>query len=80
VNTPSETLVELSKYEQLAYWIAGNPNTPVDLLNNYVNDEDENVRSSVAVNPSTPDEALERLSKDENEDVREAVGKNPKNK
>jgi hypothetical protein len=77
INTPTETLVELSKDCDLDYWIAGNPKTPVELLNGFSKHENENIRSSVAVNPSTPTETLDILMIDENEDVRAAVMKNP---
>ena len=73
----SNNLVELSKDSDLSYWIAGNPNTPVELLKELSKHEDENVRSSLAVNPSTPSEILDTLLIDENEDVRAAVMKNP---
>ena len=77
INTPMETLVELSKDCDLDYWIAGNPKTPVELLNKFSKHENENIRSSVAVNPSTPADTLDSLMIDENEDVRAAVMKNP---
>jgi pentose-5-phosphate-3-epimerase len=77
VTTPMETLVELSQDSDLAYWIAGNPKTPVEMLTNFSKHESENVRASVAVNPSTPVETLDSLMIDENEDVRAAVMKNP---
>jgi len=77
LNTPTDTLVELSKDSDMSYWIAGNPNSPVALLNQFSENENENIRSSVAVNPSTPAETLDKLMIDENEDVRAAVMKNP---
>ena len=39
VSTPAETLIELNKDSDLAYWVAGNPNTPIDLLCNFSNHE-----------------------------------------
>jgi hypothetical protein len=77
LNTSLETLLRLSTDPLMAYWIAGNPNTPAGLLKKYSTDEDANIRASVAVNPNTPIETLNLLREDENEDVRAAVSKNP---
>ena len=78
LNTPVDTLLELSQDSDMSYWVSGNPNTPVELLNKFSKDEHENIRSSVAVNPSTPAATLSILCCDENEDVRAAVAKNLK--
>jgi len=57
--------------------VAGNPNTPVEVLIKLSTDENKDVRSSVAWNRNTPVEVLIKLASDENEDVRSSVAGNP---
>ncbi|MEA5474278.1 HEAT repeat domain-containing protein [Synechococcus sp. CCY9201] len=56
--------------------VAGNSQTPVELLTLLAKDKDENVRQAVAWNSQTPAELLTLLAKDKNEDVRSAVAQN----
>lgn len=56
--------------------IAGNPNTPVYLLEQLANDEDAVVRGFVARNPNAPGALLEKLSYDENSIPRNGVAMN----
>jgi pentose-5-phosphate-3-epimerase len=44
--------------------VAGNPNTPIKLLEELAKDEDRDVRGGVAGNPNTPIKLLEELAKD----------------
>ena len=48
-----------------------------NILQNLSEDEDEDVRASVALNPNTDSKILKILSEDENEYVRECVAWNP---
>lgn len=58
--------------------VAGNSNTPVDVLTELAKDSDYDVRVSVAENPSTPVDVLMELAKDRDYDVRVSVACNPK--
>lgn len=58
--------------------IAGNRNTPVEILVDLSNDEYADIRCNVACNPSTPLETLQRLAHDQNKPVREIARKHPR--
>lgn len=57
--------------------VAGNPNTPRQVLARLAEDESAYIRKSVAVNPKTPADVLKRLASDQNGEVRLAVAENP---
>jgi len=57
-------------------WVAGNPSTPVEVLEMLGNTDAKRVRSHVAGNPSTPVELLMILAEDAEEVVRKSVAKN----
>lgn len=59
----------------MRYYIAGNRNTPLDVLRTLVRDEDLSVRCAVARNPSATDELLGSLVEDVSEDVRLALAR-----
>lgn len=57
--------------------VAGNPNTPRQVLTRLAEDSMPSIRQRIAENPRTPEEILVSLSKDEHSDVRLAVAENP---
>lgn len=57
--------------------VAGNPNTPAQVLFKLAEDGLAAIRRRVAENQKTPPEALVRLSEDSDPDVRLAVAENP---
>lgn len=59
------------------YIVAGNPNTPKEVLAKLANDTLENVRRRVAENPRTPVAILLQMANDPNVDVRLSVAENP---
>ena len=67
-------------------FVAGNPNTPNEILQELSKNEDWVIRTHVAKNPNTPKETLITLSKDKFEDVNKIALKrleelnSPKNK
>ncbi len=58
------------------YIVAGNPNTPAEILCRLAHDPLYSVRRRVAENPRTPVLTLVDLARDENVDVRLAVAEN----
>ena len=58
--------------------VAGNPNTPADVLTELAKDSDCDVRISVAGNPATPADVLTELAKDSDWHVRRNAACNPK--
>lgn len=59
------------------YIVAGNPNTPKEVLARLANDTLENIRRRVAENPRTPVTVLLQMASDPNIDVRLSVAENP---
>ena len=57
--------------------VAGNPNTPADVLTELSKDSDYIVRCLVAKNPNTPTGVLTELAKDSDCDVRRYAAGNP---
>lgn len=57
--------------------VAGNPNTPKQVLARLATDTMPNIRRRVAENPKTPVDVLMMLAYDENPDVRLGVAENP---
>jgi len=57
--------------------VAGNPNTPKQVLARLADDTMPGIRRRVAENPKTPPEILMRIAHDEHPDVRLAVAENP---
>lgn len=57
--------------------VAGNPNTPKQVLSRLSEDSMPTIRQRVAENPKTPTDVLVNLSGDEHSDVRLAVAENP---
>ena len=58
--------------------VAGNPNTPADVLTELAKDSDCDVRYFAAGNPNTPADVLTELAKDSDCDVRYFAACNPK--
>ena len=58
--------------------VAGNPNTPADVLTELAKDSDCDVRSNAAGNPNTPVDVLTELAKDSDWCVRSYAACNPK--
>ena len=58
--------------------VAGNPNTPADVLTELAKDSDCDVRSNAAGNPATPADVLTELAKDSDWHVRRNAACNPK--
>ena len=58
--------------------VAGNPNTPADVLTELAKDSDCVVRYFAAGNPATPADVLTELAKDSDYDVRRNAACNPK--
>ena len=72
-------LTELAKdsnCDVLSY-VAGNPNTPADVLTELAKDSNWYVRRYAAGNPNTPVDVLAELAKDSNCDVRRYAAGNP---
>ena len=57
--------------------VAGNPNTPRQVLTRLATDEEPAIRRCVAVNPKTPIDVLRRLATDDSGEVRLAIAENP---
>ena len=57
--------------------VAGNPNTPKQVLARLAEDPSAYIRKSVAINPKTPTDVLKALATDQNSEVRLAVAENP---
>lgn len=74
-SQPSGTLTVRSLH--VRYIVAGNPNTPKEVLTKLACDSLENVRRRVAENPRTPVDVLKQLVFDESADVRLSVAENP---
>ncbi len=62
---------------QVRYIVAGNPNTPREVLAKLSTDVLETVRRRVAENPRTPAGVLAQLAHDPSVDVRLSVAENP---
>jgi SEFIR domain/NACHT domain len=79
-NTPVITLEKLAHETispQVRKYVAKNLNTPANVLELFIADNDIDVRKATASNPHALTDTLERLSKDENSDVRRAIASNP---
>jgi len=59
------------------YIVAGNPNTPKEVLAKLASDILDNIRRRVAENPRTPVATLVQMACDPNVDVRLSVAENP---
>jgi len=57
--------------------VAGNPNTPKQVLSRLAGDQIPGIRRRVAENPRTPLDVLTQLAQDRDSDVRLAVAENP---
>jgi hypothetical protein len=57
--------------------VAGNPNTPKEILEKLAEDTFPAIRCRIAENPKTPIKVLNRLAGDEYSEVRLAVAENP---
>lgn len=60
------------------YFIAKNPNTPIEILEDIINNNIVYARSSLAANRDLPEYLLEKLSRDEHFYVRRGLIYNPK--
>lgn len=56
--------------------VAGNPNTPKQVLVRLAGDRNESIRRAVAENPRTPVDIIRLLARDKSSDVRLAVAEN----
>ncbi|MDJ0746812.1 MAG: hypothetical protein QNJ32_26120 [Xenococcaceae cyanobacterium MO_167.B27] len=79
-NTPKTILESYGNPNNRDYLlvgcIAGNPNTPIDVLKSLLTYSDKS-RKSLAKNPSTPTEILELLTQNSHSEVRQNVARNP---
>jgi len=79
-NTSRRVLWALSTanygFDDVAQAVAGNPNTPSDMLVNLAVADRQKVRSAVARNASSPDWLLASLASDTDSEVREEVARN----
>jgi hypothetical protein len=78
-STSTKTLVSMAKIctnSLILRNIAANPNTPIEVLNQFAASPSLLVRSGVASNPVAPLQILERLSADEKSNVRAEVAQN----
>jgi hypothetical protein len=62
---------------QIRKVVAGNPNTPRQVLTRLATDEEAAIRRCVAVNPKTPIDVLRCLATDKSSEVRLAITENP---
>ncbi len=79
-NCPGELLQQLVHNEdkwEMKKAVLEHPNCPVETLQKFATDSDENVRWLVARNPNCPVELLQQLAVDEDEDIRKEVARNP---
>jgi len=72
-GTPMETDSEIMQVRRV---VAGNPNTPKQVLTRLGEDSNEAIRRAVAENPKTPVDMLKKLAFDGHPDVRLAVAEN----
>lgn len=73
-----DMLIEVLRTTEVGIWIAvTDPACPQEILSQFVNDEDGDVRIELAGNPNMPSTALEQLAIDEDRRVRWGVAKNP---
>lgn len=82
-NTPSEILESIVKTDfsqipksemgRVLCGIAGNLNTPIDILAELANSNNKNIKYHVTENPNTPISILQKLANDDSEDVRVGV-------
>ncbi len=77
VRVPNQALSTDLDILQVRRVVAGNPNTPRQVLTRLSMDESASIRRAVAINPKTPVEVLERLASDQVSEVRLAVAENP---
>jgi len=56
--------------------LAGNPSTPLEILNDLANSSDTSIRTGVGKNPNASKKILDKLSRDSDEGVRYNVAKN----
>lgn len=79
-STPQASSESLNSKEFDIYHVrrvvAGNPNTPKQVLERLSSDPLSAIRQRVAENPKTPTEILLKLARDEHTDVRLAVAEN----
>ena len=68
----------LSSNRDVRYYVAGNPNMPVDVLAELAKDSDCDVRSNAASNPNMPVDVLAELAKDSYWAVRSNAARTPK--
>ncbi len=74
LNTPKHCFYDLFNDEKIVRdGISGNPNAPLELLEQLANDKDKLVRLRVVENPAVPKEVLRKLKDDPDKDVRKAV-------
>ncbi|MDZ4836228.1 MAG: hypothetical protein SGJ27_20815 [Candidatus Melainabacteria bacterium] len=67
----------MNSIERIDYLLAGNPNTPPNVLEQLAMDKDKRVRLHIAENINTPQAVLERLADDLDSEVVAAVASHP---
>lgn len=77
LNATPEMLAALADDEDVQGAVAGNPNTPVEVLLRLAEIDEPEVREGLSDNPKTPAEVLLRLATDEDDEVRLNVACNP---
>jgi hypothetical protein len=76
---PNFAIAKLARHKDwgIRSFVAQNPSTPANLLEQLAQDEEKGVRGSVARNPNAPANVLEQLAQDRDNDVRKNVARNP---
>lgn len=74
---PANGLDVTTRTLHVRYIVAGNPNTPKEVLAKLANDVLESIRRRVAENPRTPVTSLVAMARDPDVDVRLSVAENP---
>lgn len=74
-DTSIEVLIELKKEDkwQIDWALSVNPNTPLDILEEFYNRDDLFLRKRLARNLAAPNEFLEKLSKDSRYEIQDAL-------
>ena len=75
-HSRGEAMETDSEIMQVRRVVAGNPNTPKQVLTRLAEDTNEAIRRAVAENPKTPVEMLKQLAFDNHPEVRLAVAEN----
>ena len=68
----------IEKHPEMKIWVIGNKTVPLSILNILSNDNDSNIRFSIALKRKLSHELFEKLSMDNDESVRQCIASNKK--